>query len=1578
MSAAELLAKAQHHDQTPFDYIVVGSGAGGGPLAARLALEGKRVLVLEAGVDPAVEGPQPGDACDHPDAFEPSKWRAIAQVPAYHGPATEDPDISWSFSVRHFEDDTSQRADSKYLKERDPSANGGTDKGGILYPRSSALGGCTAHHAMIVVKPNDGDWNAIAERTGDESWGAGAMQGYFGRIESCLYYTAFDSFFRRGVGWVYSGLRKLLAFVNPRYQLDWGGHGFAGWQTTSFIDPLLILGIVWRDCMFTRVLRRVIWFLLRRKGAFLQLLRALARLRIARYFDPNFADSRGAHGQLAFIPIGTDGKRRTGLREHLLRTARDHSDRLLLLTGVLATRVIFDRPDPKGLPRAVGVEALEGVHLYEASPRSAGTGCRPGSVAVKYFARREVVLAGGAFNTPQLLMLSGIGEEKHLKALGIDGPRDREGQAVTGIVDLPGVGRNLQDRYEVSVISQTENPLATLDRVSFVPGDPNDPALQEWNQDRVSLYSTNGGALAVFAKSDKRLAERSESDPDLFIFGVPAAFRGYYWDWSKELLREAKGATREQRDLWSWVILKGYTRNDGGIIRLRSASACQQPEICFHSFGEGPAHADDLAALADGIRFVREMNGNGRTFKREIQPGPGLKNGSEELRRWIVSEAWGHHACGTCRMGSDRWRADRRSAMDLDDKGAVIDSRFRVHGVSNLRVVDASAFPRIPGYFIVTPVFMISEKAADVILADDERYPRPLQAAEAEAIAVRRAVARAGPASPANTVGLALSGGGIRSATYCLGFLQALARRNRLRGVDILSTVSGGGYAGSFLGRLFNRVDRNVVDKVGHVQEKLTSSSAELRWLRRHANYLSGEGRADLLVGLAVVWRNLLAVHIFIGILLLAAFSVLRWLSGETGHFWVLGDVNRLVEREGLSMLPPRTAVAVSPWWWLPLAAVLGAVAPIWCAFWIAPWPGMARSHPVYPLLGWIAAMAGGVAALRVEGALTMAVVAIAVLLLAWLAQEMAQWRLRPDTRLQDRGLIARNRLARAQAQSLALLGVTTAWFLLDSAARTATHASMMPRAIGAMALTASILPFLRPIATRLTAKGDEGAAWMLPGKVLMGTAAVVLALLLLVGLDIVAHAAFDASTRAGGWLLAVTAAISIVLGQASGFANLSSLQPLYWARLVRTFLGASSEARVGSRSAHTPMSVEAADTEDDVAFGEYHPESNGGPLHLINVCVNETTDIASGRPLRQDKGLSMCVGPCGVSVGQRYHSLWTGDGPQPAGWVGRLRKRVLQVMQRQQHPAPLSALRPIRVSSDPHSFHVLANSSGDSISVESLRLGQWMAISGAALSTGSGRLTSLPLSLLLGLLNARLGHWWNTHIAPGERPGRYPPGLWRRIKAVPGWVFRAQGIILNEWRSYFGGPSQRLWFLSDGGHFESSGLYELVRRRVKLMIGVDASQDASYHHKSTALLVRRARQDFGAEFAWVDIDEQAAGWKRLKGLTPAEVPPKWIQDWIAPEALGDVWQISRDARASVALARVTYADAPEAVSWLLLVKAGALTGQPLDVTSYSRTHPSFPHESTFDQFLDDDQWECYRVLGERAGLAALCEPMRP
>ena len=115
-----------------WDYVVVGSGAGGGTVAARLVESGMRVFVLEAGSDPlATEAPR------LPDDYD---------VPGFHAFACENPAMSWNFQVRHYADESRQARDPKYDPHR-----------GVLYPRAAALGGCTAHNAMIFMLPHASD-----------------------------------------------------------------------------------------------------------------------------------------------------------------------------------------------------------------------------------------------------------------------------------------------------------------------------------------------------------------------------------------------------------------------------------------------------------------------------------------------------------------------------------------------------------------------------------------------------------------------------------------------------------------------------------------------------------------------------------------------------------------------------------------------------------------------------------------------------------------------------------------------------------------------------------------------------------------------------------------------------------------------------------------------------------------------------------------------------------------------------------------------------------------------------------------------------------------------------------------------------------------------------------------------------------------------------------------------------------------------------------------------------------------------------------------------------------------------------
>lgn len=591
-----------------FDYLVIGSGAGGGPVAVRLAEAGYTVGLIEAGGSPEQD------------------W---FNVPVLHPFASEHPDISWEFFPRHYEDEARSRRDPKYRP----------DLGGVFYPRAATLGGCTQHHAMITVYPHESDWSRIVEATGDRSWAPEAMRGYFERLERCTYVKD------PGEG-----------RPNPTR------HGYKGWLSTTGLDWNLALGDP--DVLQT------VWKAI--KTAWLEggsgLLPDLPS-------DPNDARTPGFEG-VAFAPLATLQGRRAGTRELILGAVAKFPRRLILKQSHLATKILFDERK-----RAIGVECWEGQHLYRADPHAADA--RPFEVK-RYFCSREVILAGGAFNSPQLLMLSGIGEAAQLSRFGIP-----------VVADRPGVGRNLQDRYEVGVVSEMKRNWKVIEHATFEPpvssNVTGDPCYVDW-QNGKGVYTTSGALLSVIKKSSP-----DRPDPDLFLFAIAGKFHGYYPGYSKDIERT--------KNYLTWLVLKAHTDNPGGTVRLRSADPRDRPEINFRYFDEPASAKRDLDAVLEGVRFVRRVSRHNTAIRSEVLPGPEVAT-DEALRDFIRDNAWGHHASCTNRMGRP------------DDPGAVVDSNFRVLGVENLRVVDASVFPRIPGFFIVTPIYMIAEKAADAILAD--------------------------------------------------------------------------------------------------------------------------------------------------------------------------------------------------------------------------------------------------------------------------------------------------------------------------------------------------------------------------------------------------------------------------------------------------------------------------------------------------------------------------------------------------------------------------------------------------------------------------------------------------------------------------------------------------------------------------------------------------------------------------------------------------------------------------------------------------------------------------------------------
>ncbi|MGO4305552.1 GMC family oxidoreductase [Cupriavidus sp. RAF12] len=611
-------------DEAEWDYVIVGSGAGGGTLAARLVEAGMRVCVLEAG----------GDARAHEAPCMPEDY----DVPGFHACAAENPAMAWNFFVRHYADEAQQR--------RDPKCG----PAGVLYPRAGTLGGCTAHNALIFLYPHDADWDHIADLTGDPSWTATRMRRYAKLVEQCRH--------------------RPLWNLARRLGLDLTMHGWDGWLHTERAMPLEALA----DDALIRVILGSMELEARSVPRRLQ-----ALLRLIRWQgDPNSRlwGRRAFHG-VCYTPLTTQRHARHGTRERLLDVAQRHPGRLRIELDALAARVMFDAQG-----NAFGVEYLKGRHLYRAHATPAGAAGERREVR----ARREVILAGGAFNTPQLLMLSGIGPAAHLRQHGLPVK-----------VDLPGVGRNLQDRYEIGVVNRMSRSWEVLQGARFVR---DDAPYRSWFDTREGVYTTNGVATAVIRRSG-----RGAPVPDVFCMALLERFVGYYPGYSK--------AFAQNDNVLTWALLKAHTRNRAGIVSLRSADPRDMPDIDFRYFDDADdPRGEDMRALIGAIRFVRglaqPLADRGYIAHEEL-PGAQVRSDAD-LASYIRDNAWGHHASCSCPIGP-------RAA------GGVLDSHFSVHGTRRLRVVDASAFPRIPGFFPVSAIYMMAEKAAEVLLAAARTIP---------------------------------------------------------------------------------------------------------------------------------------------------------------------------------------------------------------------------------------------------------------------------------------------------------------------------------------------------------------------------------------------------------------------------------------------------------------------------------------------------------------------------------------------------------------------------------------------------------------------------------------------------------------------------------------------------------------------------------------------------------------------------------------------------------------------------------------------------------------------------------------
>ncbi len=377
-------------------------------------------------------------------------------------------------------------------------------------------------------------------------------------------------------------------------------------------------------------------------------------------------------------------------------------------------------------------------------------------------------------------------------------------------------------------------------------------------------------------------------------------------------------------------------------------------------------------------------------------------------------------------------------------------------------------------------------------------------------------------------------------------------------------------------------------------------------------------------------------------------------------------------------------------------------------------------------------------------------------------------------------------------------------------------------------------------------------------------------------------------------WILLVCGGIAILLPLRFNI-NEFSMHHFYKNRLVRCYLGA------GNADKRKPNRFTGFDPRDDLNLADLTPQAPDpyyGPYPIVNTALN----LNAGAELatQERKASSFVFTP-------EYTGFDPPDGPE--------------------FSAPYLADGGYRKTKG-------------FFSPAGPKIGTAMSISGAAASPNWGYHTSAPVAFLLTVFNVRLGWWvgnprrlckWESQC-PSKRPGPLYGFLW----------------LLWELIGQTTGASSYV-YLSDGGHFENLGLYELVRRRCRYIIVGDGEQDNSYTFESLGGAIRKCRADFGVE---IDIDVEqirtADAAKRTHCVVGTIIYPETAPE-NEREAISEGCQAPADSRIH---------------GWILYFKSSLTGDEPEDVKQYRASHPDFPHQTTLNQFFTESQFESYRRLG--------------
>jgi Patatin-like phospholipase len=783
---------------------------------------------------------------------------------------------------------------------------------------------------------------------------------------------------------------------------------------------------------------------------------------------------------------------------------------------------------------------------------------------------------------------------------------------------------------------------------------------------------------------------------------------------------------------------------------------------------------------------------------------------------------------------------------------------------------------------------------------------------ELELPADARATTGAIDACATDLAALCLSGGGIRSATFALGVLQGLARFGLLGQFHYLSTVSGGGYIGSWLSAWRSiEADERIFLALNSSQQTATEPP-QIRGLRADSNYITptlGLLSADTWTLVAVYVRNLilnwlLFAPFFMGCLLFPhwCFAMLGWAHGQhsfgprlwieaggvlltaalafaiCGRFRMRGQwLNRarflrlvLVPIVLSAMCFTFAAIVAHQVFWTVLDGAICGLA-IYFAAWVLGRLAARRwdlKVLFFDLFCWVGAgavvgvlISYGMQLIATHPDSTRAIVVLGLsgVVLAYLAGDILYV---GASSLSLRGDMDREWLARASGW---LSAVAVTWAALSCVALYAPDllrsASLAVAGIGGVSGIATLV--LGSSGLTAATKAAEAVKHISLAR-LASLAAVIFAfvlaaLLALLGQRLVRALEFDATPCPLRCELLVMLGLIVSAFVISLFVNVNrfSMHALYRNRLVRAFLGS---ARGPVRH---PDPFTGFDPEDNPRMAELRPKRPVSPLfHVINTALN----VVSSR--------------------------------NPA-W--------------QERKAESFAITRLHCGNPFVRYRATADYGG-------ITLGTAMAISGAAVSPNQGYNSSPLIGFLLMLFNVRLG-WWLGNPRRRECLRGGP-----RLSIAPA-LQELAGATTDE------GP----WiYLSDGGHFENLGLYEMVRRRCRFIIVSDAGCDPQCTFEDLGNAVRKIYIDFGVSINFKKLDIRAR------------------QDPPAAAAAG----------VRFAIGNIFYpgSDRP---GWLLYIKPTYHgTTEGVDVRSYAADHPAFPHESTTDQWFSESQLEAYRALG--------------